>query len=101
VRNFSDFLKGLQLKISKAESDLPYGIKKQRTYIIYVKSRDSSGGWATGWTMRDLRFDSWRELGIFLFTTASRTALIPTQLPMQCLPGALSLGVERPGREAD
>jgi hypothetical protein len=39
--------------------------------------------------------------GIFLFTTASRTALGPTQPPIQWLPGALSLGVKRPGREAD
>jgi hypothetical protein len=37
----------------------------------------------------------------FLFTTASRTALGPTQPPIQWMPGALSLGVKRPGREAD
>jgi hypothetical protein len=42
-----------------------------------------------------------RGLGIFLFTTASRAALGPTQLPIQWAPGALSLGVKRPGREAD
>jgi hypothetical protein len=47
------------------------------------------------------RYDSRRGLGIFLFTTASRTALGPTQPPMQWVPGALSLGVKRPGREAD
>jgi hypothetical protein len=41
------------------------------------------------------------ELGIFLFTTASRPALGPTQPPIQWVPGALSLGVKRPGREAD
>jgi hypothetical protein len=46
-------------------------------------------------------FDSRRGLGIFLFTTATRTALGPTQPPMQWVPGALSLGVKRPGREAD
>jgi hypothetical protein len=40
-------------------------------------------------------------LGIFLFTTASRTALGPTQPPIQWVPGFLSLGVKRPGREAD
>jgi len=34
-------------------------------------------------------------------TTASRTALGPTQRPMQWVPGALSLGVKRPGRETD
>jgi hypothetical protein len=36
-----------------------------------------------------------------LFTTASRTALGPTQPPIQWVPGSLSLGVKRPGREAD
>jgi hypothetical protein len=39
-------------------------------------------------------------LGIFLFTTASRPALGPAQ-PIQWVPGALSLGIKRPGREAD
>jgi hypothetical protein len=38
-------------------------------------------------------------LGIFLFTTASRMALKPTQPPIQWIPGALSLGIKRPGRE--
>jgi hypothetical protein len=32
---------------------------------------------------------------------ASRTALGPTQPPIQWVPGVLSLGVKRPGREAD
>jgi hypothetical protein len=40
-------------------------------------------------------------LGIFLFTTASRPALEPTQPPIQWVPGALSLEVKRPGLEAD
>jgi hypothetical protein len=39
-------------------------------------------------------------MGIFPFTTASRTALGPTQPPIQWVPGALSLGVKRPGRGA-
>jgi hypothetical protein len=55
--------------------------------------------WATGWTIGVLGFDSRRGLGIFL-TTASRTALGPTQPPIQWVPGALSLGVKRPGLEA-
>jgi hypothetical protein len=48
-----------------------------------------------------LGFDSQRGLGIFLFTNASRTALEPTQPPIQWVPGALSLGLKRSGREAD
>jgi hypothetical protein len=48
-----------------------------------------------------LEFDSWRELGIFLFTTASRSGLEPTQPLMQWIQGAISLGVKRPGREVD
>jgi hypothetical protein len=48
-----------------------------------------------------LVFDSRRGLGIFLFTTTSRTTLGPTQPPIQCVPGALSLVIKRPGREAD
>jgi hypothetical protein len=57
--------------------------------------------WATGWTIWVLGFDSLRGLGIFLFTTASRTALGPTQPPIQCVTGTLSLGVKWPGRETD
>jgi hypothetical protein len=50
-----------------------------------------------------LGFDSRRGLGIFLFTAVSRTALRPTQPPILLLwvPGSISLGVKRPGREAD
>jgi len=33
--------------------------------------------------------------------TASRTALGPTHPPNQWVPGTLSLGAKRPGREAD
>jgi hypothetical protein len=65
---------------------------------IYIQNTASR---ATGWTIRILGFDSRWGLGIFLFTTASRTALGPTQPPIQWVPGALSLEVKRPGREAD
>jgi hypothetical protein len=46
-------------------------------------------------------FESRQGLGIFLFTTASRPALGPTQSPIQWVPGALFLGIKRQGREAD
>jgi hypothetical protein len=36
-----------------------------------------------------------------VITSTSRPALGPTQLPIQWVPGALSLGIKRPGREAD
>jgi hypothetical protein len=48
-----------------------------------------------------LGFGSRRGLGIFLSTTASRTALRLTQPPNQWVPEALSLGTKRPGREVD
>jgi hypothetical protein len=48
-----------------------------------------------------LGFDSRRRLAVFLFTIASRRALGPTQPHIQWVPGALSLGVRQPGREAD
>jgi hypothetical protein len=57
--------------------------------------------WATGWTIGVLGFGSLRGLGIFLFTTAFRTALEPTDPPIQRVPGALALGVKQPRRESD
>jgi hypothetical protein len=69
-----------------------------------MKSRDSSVGIALCYGLDDrgsrVRF-SGVGLGIFLFTTASRTALGPTQPPIQWVLEALSLGVKRPGRETD
>jgi hypothetical protein len=45
--------------------------------------------------------DSRQRLGIFLFDTASRPALGLTQPPIQWVAGVLSLGVKRPGPDAD
>jgi hypothetical protein len=64
--------------------------------FTYFKSRDSLVGIALGYGLDDRQ-----GLGIFLFTTASRTALGPTQPPIQRVRGALSLGVKRPERESD
>jgi len=53
------------------------------------------------WTMWVPCFSCQRGLGIFLFTTASRMALGPTQPCGELVLWALSLGVKQPGREAD
>jgi hypothetical protein len=68
-----------------------------------MKSRDRSISIALGYGLddRDSRVQFPAGLGIFLFTTVSRTALGPIQPPIQWVPGGLSLGVKRPGREAD
>jgi hypothetical protein len=54
-----------------------------------------------GYGLDDRGFEYRQRLGVFLFTTGSRPALGPTQPPIQCAQGALSLGIKRPGREAD
>jgi hypothetical protein len=77
--------------------------------VFYVQTvhvntgRDSSVGIALGYGMDDWGCKVRLPVGAgnFLFTTASRTALGPTQPPIQWVQWALSLGVKRPGREAD
>jgi hypothetical protein len=66
-----------------------------------VWSRHSSvvWRWATDWMIGSLILSE--GAGIFLFATASRPALGPIQPPIQLAPGTLSLGVNRPRREAD
>jgi hypothetical protein len=71
------------------------------TQVLFMVIAQSVQRWATGWTIGVLGIDSRRGLGIFLLTTASTTALGPTQPPIQCVQGALSLGVKRTGCEAD
>jgi hypothetical protein len=46
-------------------------------------------------------FDSQQDLGIILFSNASRPALGPTQPSIQWVPGPVSSGVKRPGLDAD
>jgi hypothetical protein len=75
--------------------------------IVYISlnsklgSRDSSVGIALGYELDDRRFESWQGLRIFRFIIESRSALGPTHPHIQRLPGTLSLGVKRLGREPD
>jgi hypothetical protein len=70
---------------------------------VSTKSHDSplSIGLGYGLTIVVLRFYSRQGLGIFLFTTESRPVPGPNQHPIQCVQGALSLGIKRPAREAN
>jgi hypothetical protein len=54
-----------------------------------------------GWTIEKSGFYFRQRQEILLYSTASRPALGPTHPPIQWVPGALSLGVKLPGREAD
>jgi hypothetical protein len=76
------------------------------TIFWLEESWDSSVGIATGYRLDDriigVRFPGGGGGGgIFLFDIMSRLALGPIQPPVQWVPGALSLGVKRPGREPD
>jgi hypothetical protein len=67
------------------------------------KGQGSSVGIVTDYGLEDRMIEVRipAGVGIFLFTTTSRTALRPTQPPIQWVPEALSLGVKRPGSEAN
>jgi hypothetical protein len=54
-----------------------------------------------GWMAKELEINSQQEQYIFLFFTASRLALAPTQSPIKWVLGALSQKVKQPGHEAD
>jgi len=53
-------------------------------------------GWTTG-----VQFLTGAMIESFLFSTASRPALGPTQPPIQWVTGTISLGIRQPGNEAD
>jgi hypothetical protein len=54
-----------------------------------------------GYGLDNRGFESRQGLRVFLLTTASRPALVSTHPPIQWVPGALSLGIKRPGHGAD
>jgi hypothetical protein len=57
--------------------------------------------WDTGWLAGRPGFDSRQVQEIFLYSTAFRPALRPTQLSIQWVPAALFPGVKWPECEAD
>jgi hypothetical protein len=69
---------------------------------IQNQSRDSSVGIALGYGLDDwgtrVRFPT--RTGNFSLHHRVQNGSGPTQPPIQCVPGALSLGIKRPGREA-
>jgi hypothetical protein len=65
------------------------------------KESGELSGIKLGYELDDRGFESRREQGLFLFTTASRPALVPTQPPIPWVPGPFFLGIKRPRREAD
>jgi hypothetical protein len=69
--------------------------------VLHPEYPHLQGEVALGYGLDYRGFESRQELGILLFTTASRPALGPTQLPIQLLTGALSLRVKRTEREND
>jgi hypothetical protein len=54
-----------------------------------------------GYGLDDRGFESRQGLRIFVFITVSTPTLGLTQPPIQSVPGALPLGVKRPGSEDD
>jgi hypothetical protein len=86
-------------EMTGVQSSQSFGVPMKIVTTIKMFYRNLSLGY--GMDDRDSRFRLLAGLGIFLFTSASRTALGPTQPPIEWVPGALSLGVKRPEREAD
>jgi hypothetical protein len=70
-------------------------------FILPFRSRYSSVSMVTSLQAGRLGFDFREGQGFFLFAIASITALGLTQPPIQWVPGPLSLGIKRPGCEAD
>jgi hypothetical protein len=64
-------------------------------------SRDSAVSIATGYGLDDRGVGVRVPVRSRIFSMSSRSALESTQLPIQCVPGALSPGVKRQGREAN
>jgi hypothetical protein len=73
--------------------------------LLFITVTDTSRGSSVSivagvWAGRRW-FDSRQVQGVFILVTASSLILGPSQPPIQRVPGALSLVVRQPGREAD
>jgi hypothetical protein len=68
----------------------------------FSEIRDSVLGIATGYRLDDRGFGVRVPVGARIFSSTLSTPFLgPTQPPIQGVPGPLSPGVKRPGREAD
>jgi hypothetical protein len=70
---------------------------------LTYNSRDSAVGIATGYELDDRGVGVRVPVGARIFTSPCRPDRLwgPPKPPIQCVPGVLSPGVKRPGREAD
>jgi hypothetical protein len=90
-----------QLEMGPVKSDgIPLTCLYLFIYFYSFSSRNSSGGIATGYRL-DGRGSIPDRGKIFLFSTAFRPPLRPTQPPIQWVPGANFTWIKRPRREAD
>jgi hypothetical protein len=63
--------------------------------IIRLMSRGSSGSIVSDYGLDDRGSIPDRGRGFFILASASRPALVPTQTPIQWVPGVLSPGIKR------
>jgi len=64
-------------------------------------SQDSSLSTVTGYRMDGPGFKCWQGHEIFLFTKMWRPALVPTQPPIQWVPGSYFAGVQQIGHKVN